>query len=302
VVWHIFCFVCFDASTHIYSMTPQQKTTTAAPVRVACCQIEPVIGEKKANLAKTAEFIERAALQGANIIVLPELCSSGYVFESRAEAISLSDAYLDGESTNLWADLAQDLNVYIVAGFTERSENTLYNSAAVLGPKGRIGLYRKVHLWGDENLFFSPGDLGFPVFATEHGTIGVLICYDGWFPESYRRCALQGAELVCVPTNWVPIPGQDMKREAMANILTMASSHTNSIYIAAADRIGTERGQSFIGQSLITSHTGWPIGEPASASEEQIIFADLDLVQAKRARRWNDFNQVLRDRRPEAYI
>ena len=127
-------------------------------------------------------------------------------------------------------------------------------------------------------------------------------CYDGWFPEFYRSCALQGAELVCVPTNWVPIPGQDPTREAMANILTMAAAHTNSIYIAAADRVGTERGQAFVGQSLITSYAGWPLGGPASATEEQIIYADLDLASARRARRWNDFNQVLRDRRPGSYV
>lgn len=279
------------------------KDTVAAvgSVRVACCQIAPQVGEKEANLGKTAAFIERAASQGAKIIVLPELCSSGYVFETRAEAMSLADAYEDGQTTTVWAALAKNLGIYIVGGFAERSGTTLYNAAAVLGPQGRVGLFRKVHLWGDENLFFTPGDLGFPVFATEYGTIGVAICYDGWFPEAYRACALKGAELVCVPTNWVPIPGQDPTREAMANILTMASAHTNSMYIAAADRVGTERGQPFIGQSLIASYTGWPVGGPASATEETILLADLDLAQAKRARRWNDFNQVLRDRRPEAY-
>lgn len=277
------------------------EASAIAPVRVACCQLEPRVGHKTSNLAKTADFIERAAREGARIIVLPELCSSGYVFENRVEAHALSDAFDDGDSTNLWAGLARDLHVHIVAGFAERAGSTLYNSAAVIAPSGRLGVFRKVHLWADENLFFSPGNLGFPVFETEHGVLGVGICYDGWFPEFYRSCALKGAELVCVPTNWVPIPGQDPTREAMANILTMASAHANSIYIAAADRVGTERGQPFVGQSLITSYSGWPIGGPASATEEQIIYADLDLAQARRARRWNDFNQVLRDRRPEAY-
>ena len=272
-----------------------------APVRVACCQMAPEVGRKADNLARSADFIERAAAGGANVIVLPELCSSGYVFESRAEAFALADGYDDGDSTTRWAALARRLGVYVVAGFAERAGDRLFNAAAVVGPRGRVGLFRKVHLWGDENLFFSPGDLGFPVFATEYGTLGVGICYDGWFPEFYRAVALKGAELVCVPTNWVPIPGQDPQREAMANILTMASAHTNSICIAAADRVGCERGQPFIGQSLIVSHTGWPVAGPASVSDEQILYADLDLAQARRARRWNDFNQVLRDRRPDAY-
>jgi N-carbamoylputrescine amidase len=283
-------------------MEDHSQSVAVAPVRVACCQLAPRVGDKRFNLEKTADFITRAAGQGATVVVLPELSNSGYVFESRAEAQSLADAYQDGETTALWAGLAKDLGLHIVAGFAERAGAALFNSAAVIGPSGRIGLFRKVHLWGDENLYFVPGDLGFPVFATEHGTISVGICYDGWFPEFYRSCALRGAELICVPTNWVPIPGQDPSREAMANILTMASAHTNSVYIAAADRVGVERGQQFIGQSLIASYSGWPLGGPASATEEQIVIADLDLAQARRARRWNDFNQILRDRRPEAYF
>jgi N-carbamoylputrescine amidase len=110
-----------------------------------------------------------------------------------------------------------------------------------------VGTFRKMHLWAAENLFFEPGNLGFPVFKTPFGRIGTFICYDGWFPESYRLCALQGADIVCIPTNWVPIPGQDATREAMANILCMAAAHANSMFVAAADRVGVERGQPFIG-------------------------------------------------------
>lgn len=272
-----------------------------APVRVACCQFAPTVGDRQGNLGRCADLIERAAQGGANVVVLPELASSGYVFETRAEALSLADAYQGGATTTLWAQLARDLGVHIVGGFCEDAGGKLYNAAAVLGPAGPVGLFRKVHLWGDENLFFTPGDLGFPVFSTPLGSIGVAICYDGWFPETYRTMALVGAELVCVPTNWVPIPGQDPQREAMANVLTMAAAHSNSICIAAADRVGTERGQPFIGQSLIVDHTGWPVAGPASDTEEAIVFADLDLAAAKRARAWNEFNHPLRDRRAEAY-
>lgn len=282
-------------------MSSAPTPSPVAGLRVACCQMEPQVGEPKRNLERSADFITRAAGLGAKMIVLPELCSSGYVFRTRAEAMALSEPFADGAATSLWAELARDLKVHVVAGFAERDGATLYNAAAIIGPQGRIGVFRKVHLWGDENLFFAPGNLGFPVFATEFGTIGVAICYDGWFPEAYRTLALKGADLVCVPTNWVPIAGQDPSREAMANILTMGSAHANSICIAAADRVGTERDQPFIGQSLIVSHTGWPVAGPASATDEAILVADLDLAQSRKARRWNDFNQVLRDRRPEAY-
>ena len=111
----------------------------------------------------------------------------------------------------------------------------------------------------------------------------------------------QGADIVCVPTNWVPIPGQDPKREAMANILCMAAAHSNSIFVAAADRVGTERGQPFIGQSLIVSYTGWPIGRPASYDREEIVYAEANLADARRKRNWNEYNQVLRDRRSDVY-
>lgn len=191
--------------------------------------------------------------------------------------------------------------MHIVAGITEKSGELCYNSAVIVGPSGYVGRYRKVHLWGDEALYFTPGDLGFPVFDTPFGRIGCQICYDCWFPESFRLAALQGAELMCVPTNWVPIPGQDPNREAMANILVMAAAHSNSLFIVAADRVGTERGQPFIGQSLIVSQTGWPVAGPASSDKEEVLIAEINLAEARRKRNWNDFNQVLRDRRTDVY-
>ncbi len=272
-----------------------------APVTVACIQMEPIFGETSHNVAASIAMIEEAAAQGANLMVLPELCNTGYVFSSREEAYSLAETIPQGPSSEAWIACAARLNIYLVAGITEREDETLYNSAVIIGPEGLIGRYRKVHLWGDEALYFTPGNLGFPVFKTRIGTIGCQICYDCWFPESFRMAALQGAEIVCVPTNWVPIPGQDPSREAMANILVMAASHSNSIFIAAADRIGTEREQPFIGQSLITSYTGWPVAGPASDKNPEIVIATVNLAAAKRHRNWNDFNQVLKDRRPEVY-
>ncbi|MCC3701959.1 nitrilase family protein [Rouxiella badensis] len=272
-----------------------------APLTVACLQMEPVFGDTERNIATSISMIEQAAAQGARLMVLPELCNTGYVFASRAEAFALAETIPGGPSTRAWCNCAAQLNVYLVAGITEREGESLYNSAVVIGPEGFIGRYRKVHLWGDEALYFEPGNLGFPVFKTRIGTLGCQICYDCWFPESFRMAALQGAEIVCVPTNWVPIPGQDPHREAMANILVMAASHSNSLYIAAADRVGTERGQPFIGQSLITSYTGWPVAGPASVTQPEIVIATVNLADAKRHRNWNDFNQVLKDRRPETY-
>lgn len=277
------------------------KQVEEAAVTVAVIQMEPRFGETAHNVARTVAFMEEAAAKGTQLVVLPELCNTGYVFRNRAEARSLAEEIPDGATTKAWMETAARLGLHIVAGITERAGENLFNSAVIIGPNGLIGRYRKMHLWGDEALYFTPGDLGFLVFDTPLGRIGCHICYDCWFPESFRLAALQGAEIMCVPTNWVPIPGQDPKREAMANIIVMGAAHSNSVFVAAADRVGTERGQPFIGQSLVVSHTGWPVAGPASADKEEILIARVNLADARRKRNWNAFNQVLRDRRTDAY-
>lgn len=270
-------------------------------VRVACIQMEPIVGEKERNVSHTLALIGKAADNGAKLIVLPELCNSGYMFSTREEAFALAEEIPTGPTAQAWMEIAASRDLYIVAGIAERDGDALYNAAVVIGPSGYIGTFRKVHLWNEENLYFEPGNLGFPVFHTPIGRIGTMICYDGWFPESYRLSVLQGADIICIPTNWVPIPGQDTKREAMANILVMGAAHCNSVFVAAADRVGTERGQPFLGQSLIASYTGWPIAGPASAKDEEILYADVNLADARRKRNWNEYNQVLRDRRSDVY-
>lgn len=277
------------------------SNTSGRRVTVACLQMRPAVGETAKNVARSLEMIDAAAAKGAGLLVLPELCNSGYMFATRAEAFALAEEIPAGPTVATWAERAARHGLHIVAGICEREGTKLYNSAVVIGPEGHVGTFRKVHLWNEEALYFEPGNLGFPVFHTPIGRIGVAICYDGWFPEAYRLCALGGADIVCVPTNWVPIPGQAEGRQAMANILAMAAAHSNSLFIACADRVGTERGQPFEGQSLIVSYTGWPVAGPASRDEEEIVLAEVDLGEARAKRNWNAFNQVLRDRRTDVY-
>ncbi|WP_159602035.1 nitrilase family protein [Starkeya nomas] len=278
-----------------------QEKPPEALVRVACLQFEPKIGQKEANIARSVARIEAAAAGGARLIVLPELCNSGYVFNERAEAHDLAEELPAGPSCAAWIEVAHRLGLHIVAGIAERDGAALYNSAAVIGPEGFLGTYRKNHLWGEENLFFEPGDLGIPVWRTPLGRIAVAICYDGWFPETYRLAALQGAEILCVPTNWVPMPEQPVNLPVMANILAMSGAHSNGMFVAAADRVGNERGQPFLGCSLIVDSTGWPLAGPASATEEQVLMVDLNLADARRKRALNTFNHPLRDRRTDMY-
>ena len=279
----------------------QRDTPPESRIRVACLQMEPHVGEKAANVRRSLDMLERAASQGAGLAVLPELANSGYVFATRDEAFALAEAVPGGPTTEAWLEASNRLRMVIVAGICERDGDVLYNSAVVVGPHGFIGKYRKNHLWGAENLFFEPGNLGAPVFRIGAGRIACAICYDIWFPEIFRLAALQGADMLCVPTNWVPMPDQPEHLPMMSNILTMSGAHSNSMFVAAADRIGVERGQPFLGNSLIASHTGWPIAGPASGDREEVLVGDVNLADARRKRTLNEFNQLLRDRRTDLY-
>ncbi|MEM6548317.1 MAG: nitrilase family protein [Pseudomonadota bacterium] len=272
-----------------------------AEITVACIQFEPRIGNRAHNVAESVGALEKAAAAGASLAVLPELSDSGYVFETREEAFSLASEPGASDSIEAWAEIARARDLHVVAGFAEREGPSLYNSAVVIAPDGVLGVYRKTHLWGAEALFFERGDLGYPVFRTRLGRIGALICYDGWFPEAWRLLALQGADIVCVPTNWVPMPNQPEEHLSMSNILCMAAAHSNSMYVAAACRTGVERGQPFIGQSVIVSNEGWPVAGPAPKEGDALLTARVNLAAARRGRQLNDFNQLLRDRRADLY-
>jgi len=272
-----------------------------SPLRIACVQMEPRIGQRDGNVARSLHYIAEAASAGARLVVLPELCNTGYVFASRAEAFALAEPLPDGPSCQAWQAAASEHGVTIVAGIAELDGGRLYNSAVLIGPSGYIGRYRKNHLWGDENLFFEPGDLGMPVFDIPVGRIACAICYDLWFPELYRLASLHGADLLCVPTNWVPMRSQPQHLPMMANMLVMAGAHSNAMFIAAADRVGVERGQRFIGNSLIVGPEGWPLAGPGAPDAEEVLIADLNLSDARRSKHLNTFNHVLRDRRTDLY-
>ena len=272
-----------------------------SPITVSCIQFEPTFGAVAANVARASALIREAAASGSTLVVLPELANTGYVFDTMDEALGLAEPVPDGPTCRAWEALARELGVHIVAGITERDGDLLYNAALLTGPDGYIGTYRKAHLWDRENLFFAKGNLGFPVFDTALGRIGVAICYDGWFPETFRQMALKGAEIVCVPTNWVPMPNQPAGEPAMANLLHRAAAHSNGIFIACADRVGVERGQPFEGQSLIVGPRGWALAGPASRDRPETLSALVDLGEAAEAKDLNGFNSVLRDRRTDIY-
>jgi predicted amidohydrolase len=276
-----------------------------SPVRVAVVQFDPQVGVENlpSNSAAVQRRLEEAVSAGAGLIVLPELATTGYCFTSRAEAFAHAEVVPGGRTTEGWEAFANKYGIYIVGCLPELEGTQLFDTAVLVGPDGFVGKYRKTHLWNQEKLFFTPGNLGLPVFETKIGRIGLLVCWDIWFPETARLVAQQGADIICIPTGWVwtPPPLYDASGTCMAAYLTMAAAHSNNVFIATADRIGTERGVGFMGNSLIAGTNGWPIGRIAGPDEDTIIYADIDLVQARTAPIWNSLNDLLRDRRVDLY-
>jgi N-carbamoylputrescine amidase len=276
-----------------------------SPVRVAVVQFDPQVGldNRKRNLDRGLQLAGEAVADGATLVVLPELANTGYSFTGRAEAYAHAEEVPGGETVEAWAAFAREHQVHLVGGLTERDGMRLFDTAVLVGPDGYIGRYRKTHLWNQEKLWFTPGDEGYPVFETSIGRIGLLVCWDIWFPEVPRILAQQGADIICSTNNWVwtPPPLFDKAGRCMATYLTMTAAHVNNVFIAAADRVGTERGAKFLGCSVIAGPNGWPIGEVAGAEEETILAADIDLAQARSAPIWNDLNDLIRDRRTDLY-
>ncbi|MCY4436086.1 MAG: nitrilase family protein [Chloroflexi bacterium] len=275
-------------------------------VRTAVCQYAPILGDLPANVEKGTQAIQEAAEAGADLIVLPEMANSGYVVHSSAEARALAEYTDESPAVARWHQLAQEYDTYIVAGFGEKvSDTALYNSALVIGPTGILGTYRKTHLFFEEKLYYRPGDLGFPVFDLPFGRIGILICYDLRFPEASRILALKGADVICVPTNWVSMmtPDRiwDSQGYCQANYVALANAAMNQVYMACADRVGAERGIQFLGCSLIIDPAGTPLAGPASKDGEEVLVTEMNLSAARRAKNRNELNHTWLDRRTDLY-
>jgi N-carbamoylputrescine amidase len=280
------------------------QVSSTSPLKVAVCQYAPCLGGVAENARVGSEWIARAANAGASLIVLPELASSGYAFASAEDAELSSEPAPDGPTLVTWADQCRQLGVWVVAGFAERSARGRFDSAALLGPEGVIGVYRKAHLFFNEQSYFEPGDSGFPVFDLPFGRVGMLICYDLWFPEAARVLALAGADIICVPTNWVANfrrRVQDERGWTMGNYASVAVATQNQVFLAAADRIGIEHDIEFVGGSCVVGPDGWMLAGPATRSDEALLLADVDLSQSAAKKQRTPRNHALGDRRPELY-
>lgn len=275
------------------------RTADTDLVRVAACQVTLQVGETARNRAAALDMIDAAAAAGASVIILPELVTSGYVFASPAEARAAAEP-ADGPAVTGWAAAAARHGAVIVAGFAELGgDGLLYNSAVLADPGGVRAVYRKAHLWDAESDFFEPAAAPPPVVDTAFGRIAMMICYDAEFPEWVRLPALAGADLLAVPTNWPAEPAPPGERpNVVFNV--QAAAFANHMFIAAACRVGAERGVDWTGGSLIAGPDGYPLAGPAGATAPELLVADCDLARA-RHKATSARNDPHRDRRPALY-
>jgi N-carbamoylputrescine amidase len=262
------------------------------------------------NLEKAVWRIREAAGRGAQLVCLQELFRSEYFCREESAALFALAESIPGPSTDVLAPLAKELGIVLVASLFERRAPGLYhNTAVLLLPDGSTGgLYRKMHIPDDplffEKFYFTPGDLGFPVFPTPAGRIGVLVCWDQWYPEAARLTSLGGAEILFYPTaiGWHPHEKAPHGAAQLDAWRTIQRSHAiaNGVYVAAVNRVGfegtSEHGLEFWGHSFVADPFGQVLAEAGEGEEILVVECDRRRIEEVR-RNW----PFLRDRRIDAY-
>ncbi len=257
-----------------------------------------------ANVAMSTSAVGSAIDGKARLVVLPELVTSGYAFETAAEAEAVAITAHHPVFAS-WAEQAARNDAVVVGGFCELGDDGIYNSAAVVDASGVRAVYRKTHLWDREKLWFRAGSALPPVVDTAIGRIGVAICYDVEFPELTRHLGLAGADIVAVPTNW-PFHERPVGERPAEVVLAMAAARVNRMAIACCDRSGTERGQHWTEGTTIIGSDGWPcavagISAPANdPADFAVATADLDLTAGRR-KRFTGLADLFADRRTDLY-
>jgi len=261
-------------------------------MNIGYVQFEPAFGEVSRNLDVIKRLISTA--DGADLLVLPELATSGYTFVSREEAFDLAEVFTVSPNLDRLQQAACDRSCALVVGFPERDGDRLFNAAALLFPDGTRRCYRKIHLYAAEKKWFTPGDRPFSVCDVKGTTIGIMICFDWIFPESARVLALKGARVVCQPSNLV-LPW------CQRSMITR--SIENRIFTITANRVGTEtRGpfsHTFTGESQVTGPDGTVLVS-AQRTGESVALVEIDPTAAE-DKCINEFNDLFNDRRPEFY-
>jgi N-carbamoylputrescine amidase len=276
--------------------------TQADTLRLAVAQFS-MVEDPAVNIARAVELVRAAHAQGAQTVLLPELFATPYFpREMNGKFFALAHSAEQDPALRALAPLAAELQLVLPVSFFERAGDAFYNSLAVLDADGRsLGVYRKTHIPDgagyEEKFYFKPGDTGFRRFDTRYAKLGIGICWDQWFPETARALTLLGSDLLLYPTaiGSEPQTGRDTAQPWRRAMVGHAVS--NTIHVAAANRVGDEGGQLFYGTSFIADPWGDILAE-LGRGEEGVFCVTLELGTARKDREWMG---LLRDRRPETY-
>ncbi|MCL5075829.1 MAG: carbon-nitrogen hydrolase [Chloroflexi bacterium] len=262
-------------------------------IRVGIIQMDVELGNIAANLGRALRMIEEAAEQGAQVVCLPELFATGYNMEILGERFVELAQPADGPVARALGQVSQKRGLYIIAGMAESQQmpGVVYNSALLLGPDGQVkGTYRKTHAFGLERFYFRNGG-EYPVFQTELGRFGLLICYDAGFPEAGRALALAGVEVIFIPSAW------EIRDKDLWDVNTAARALDNLVFVVAANRVGMEGTLHLFGNSKVVDPRGHVLAEAAMDREEVLVTTiDLDDIV-----KWRKEVRYMTDRRPELY-
>jgi predicted amidohydrolase len=260
-------------------------------MKIGYYQFAPEFGRLEKNVEKAINAIRKLR---ADLVVLPELFNTGYLFTSKSELAGLAEKVPGGYTTNALVNIAREESACIVAGLAEKGNDGFYNTAVLVSPGGYIGKYRKAHLFFEERKWFLPGNSKFQSFDLGVAKVGVMICWDWIFPEAMRSLCLKGADIVCHPSNLVLTYCTD----AM-----VTRCLENGVYAVTANRIGAERRKdkemSFIGMSQIIDPRGNVLAR-ASKNREEARSVKIDPTIA-RDKSYTKYNDIFKDRRPEMY-
>jgi len=260
-------------------------------IRVGFYQFKPVFGETEKNLNHVLNALKAA---NADLIVIPELAFSGYYFRDRAEVKFLAEDPHNSSTFDSLISLCRERDFYLVAGFAEKARDKYFNSASLIGPSGIIHTYRKLHLFNEEKNLFDPGDIPLQLHEIRGARLGIMICFDWIFPEVMRILAIQGADIICHPSNLV----LDYCQQTM-----LSRCIENSVFAITTNRYGEDKRPhgtlKFTGKSQIVAPKGVLL-QRAASKREMLFITEID-PELARDKNITALNNLITDRRPEFY-
>lgn len=283
--------------------TRLERKSTPQRGLLAVVQTTPRVGDISYNLAEIEAALKSLEAHQNRLIVYPEMATTGYFFNRTPTLNELAEPIPQGPTTQRLIALAEKYHAYLVVGMPELDGGKVYNSAVVVGPEGYLQKYQKLHLWSEEKLLYSPGQVGPVIVDLPFARLGLMICYDLWFPELIRILRILGADVIAVPAAlvWNDTPAHARKTYYMSNYVGMAAAHLNQVHLALASQVGRYGDQWLFGSSFIAEPNGWLLQEPAGDQDPEIIQAEVDFTAGRSLRGWGEMDDFDADRRTDIY-